>query len=107
MKKIFNITKLDHFGRGISRNDEKIIFIENALPKEEVSVTNIVDKKNISETTADEILKKSSDRRDTTKLCKYYGVCGGCNIMHMSYMCQLEFKINKVVELINNFSGIY
>ena len=63
MKKIFNITKLDHFGRGISRNDEKIIFIENALPKEEVSVTNIVDKKNISETTADEILKKSSDRR--------------------------------------------
>lgn len=106
MKKIFNITKLDHFGRGISRNDGKIIFIENALPKEEVSVTNIVDKKNISETTADEILKKSSDRRDTTKLCKYYGVCGGCNIMHMSYMCQLEFKRNKVVELMKKFAGI-
>ena len=32
------IEKLDHQGRGISHFHDKIIFIENALPKEEVEV---------------------------------------------------------------------
>ena len=26
------ITKLDHYGRGVSRLNNKIVFIENALP---------------------------------------------------------------------------
>ena len=37
MKKEVLIEKLDHFGRGIV-NEEKILFVENALPKELVEI---------------------------------------------------------------------
>ena len=37
----------------------------------------------------------TSDNR-VVPACPYYGVCGGCNIMHMSYCAQLDFKKDKV-----------
>lgn len=43
------IEGLDHQGRGISKQNEKVYFIENALPNEEVEVEIIKEKKNIAE----------------------------------------------------------
>ena len=39
------IEGLDHQGRGISKQNEKVYFIENALPNEEVEVEIIKEKK--------------------------------------------------------------
>lgn len=33
-------------------------------------------------------------------------ICGGCNIMHMSYPKQLNFKLNKVEEILSKFANI-
>ena len=42
------VEKLDNLGRGIARIDNKIVFIENALPEEVVDIEIIKDKKNYS-----------------------------------------------------------
>lgn len=34
--------------------------------------------------------------------CPYYKECGGCNIMHMNYAYQEEYKLNKVKEILKN-----
>ena len=41
MKKEVKIIKMDHFGRGIYYEDNKINFVYNALPGEQVTVENI------------------------------------------------------------------
>lgn len=42
------IEALDHFGYGIAHINNKVIFVENALPGEVVKIEIIEDKKNYS-----------------------------------------------------------
>lgn len=37
--------------------------------------------------------------------CPSYGICGGCNLMHMSYDAQLKFKTNMVKETLSKIGG--
>lgn len=104
MKNKFFIEKLDHFGRGITRLNDKIMFVKNAIDKEVVEIDIISDKKKIIEGTSSNIIEKSPDRKDAE--CPYYSICGGCNIMHINYRKQLDFKLNKVSELLEKFAGI-
>ena len=41
MKEKVSIIKQDHYGRGIAYYQDKILFIPNALPNEEVLVNHI------------------------------------------------------------------
>lgn len=102
MKKIeLNIEKLDHYGRGIARIDGKTVFVENALPTETVIASITKEKKNFIEGETIDFINKSNDRIEP--ICPYYNECGGCNIMHIDYNNQLEFKENKVKEVLNKF----
>lgn len=102
MKNIeLNIEKLDHYGRGIARIDGKTAFIENALPTETVIASITKEKKNFMEGETIDFINKSNDRIEP--ICPYYNECGGCNIMHIDYNNQLQFKENKVKEVLNKF----
>ena len=46
---MLKIEKLDHYGRGIAKLDNKAIFVENALPDEIVEINIIKEKKNYIE----------------------------------------------------------
>ena len=104
MSKIVKIDKLDHFGRGIFF-DDKISFVANALPDEEVEVSLVKDTSKYKEYKLDNIIKKSSKRIESK--CPYYGECGGCNLLHLSYQDTLDFKLNKVKEILNKFKIDY
>ena len=52
------------------------------------------------EAVAVEILEPSPDR--TTPLCSYFGVCGGCKLMHIRYEAQLEYKQKKVKDALEH-----
>lgn len=104
MKKQVTILKQDHFGRGITRIDDKLIFVEKALPLEECEIDIIEEKKKYSIARVTNLITESSNR--VIPKCPYYDVCGGCHIMHQDLEGQLSFKKEKLKELLERFSGI-
>lgn len=102
--KNIKISSLDHYGRGIARIDDKVIFVINALPNEVVDIEIIEEKKSFSVAVVKKYIELSSDRRKVD--CIYYNECGGCNIMHMNYDSQLKFKKDKVINIIKKYSNI-
>ena len=98
---MIKIESLDHYGRGITRIDGKIAFIENALPNEIVEVKINKNKKKYIEGSVLKYIEKSDKRVSID--CPYYNSCGGCNIMHLSYTDQLKFKQNKIENIIKKY----
>jgi 23S rRNA (uracil1939-C5)-methyltransferase len=94
------IEKLDHFGRGIGYLDGKITFVYNALPNEEVIIEIIEENKNYNVAKVLEYLKKSPKR--VLAFCPFYNSCGGCNLEHLSYLDTLEFKCEKVENILTH-----
>ena len=98
------IEKLDNMGRGITYIDNKITFVENALPLEEVELTITKSNSKYQEGKTTKIIKKSKDRIEP--ICPYYSKCGGCKLLHTNYKNTLNFKKQKLEEIINKYSGI-
>ena len=94
------IENLDHQGRGIAKQNEKVYFIENALPNEEVEVVITKQKKNLIEGKVTKYYKKNEENR-VEPLCPYYGICGGCSIMHIKN--QNKYKLDKLNNIINKY----
>lgn len=101
---ITKIVRLDHQGRGICYIDNKITFVENSLPDEEVDIRIINSKKKFNEGIVVKYIKKSNDRIDN--VCPYYEKCGGCNLLHLDYNNQLKYKQNKIVDIMKRFAGL-
>lgn len=99
-----NINKLDNYGRGIAYINNKICFINNSLPNEEVIIDNIIDKKKYSLANCIKIINSSNDRTDNN--CKYYDRCGGCQLRHFSNNLEREFKINKVKDILHKYTHL-
>lgn len=98
MNKKVSIYTLDSKGRGIARFLEKPIFVFNALPGEEVTIQNLKEKSKYASADSLEIFNKSKNR--ITPVCPLFGICGGCDIMHLAYETQLSFKEKKVRDTI-------
>lgn len=92
------VEKLDHFGRGIAYLNGKVVFINNALPGEIVDIKIISEKKKYIEADVVKYIKQSNDRIES--LCPYFLLCGGCNLLFYEYQKTIDFKLNKVKELI-------
>ena len=98
------IAKQDHFGQGLVKVDNMLVFVKSAL-SEEVCKIEIID---IKKTFAIARIRKmivASKFRVEPK-CPYYAICGGCHIMHEEYSKQLEFKEQKIKELLERFAGL-
>ncbi len=85
------IESLDAEGRGVARSPEgKVLFVEGALPGEEVSFETLKKKASfeIGRLTA---IQKRSDSRETPR-CPHFGVCGGCSLQHADPRTQMAAK---------------
>ena len=90
------IIDYDHLGRGIAKVNNKVIFIPKVKMGEEVDINIVKDKKNYS------IGKRCNSLK--VKYCPYYQNCGGCNIGHLTYEEQLEFKKNTVKNIFSKYT---
>lgn len=90
------IESLSHEGRGVTHLDGKAVFIDNALPGEEVMFVYTSQRKAFDEGRAVEIIKASADRVEPG--CPHFGVCGGCSLQHMSTAAQLAHKQAALVD---------
>ena len=94
--------RLDYFGRGIGYVDGKIIFVANLLPLEEALVKVIIKKKKYMIGEVIKFIKKSSDR--VIPRCSYVNC--GCALQSLDYFKTLEFKKNKVTDILKRYSGL-
>ncbi len=84
------IEKLVQGGRGLARQEGKVLLVRGAIPQEMVSVSLGVQRKGIQEAVISQVLKASPDRVDAP--CPVYEVCGGCQLQHVRYEAQLGYK---------------
>lgn len=84
------IESVDHEARGVGRNDNKVVFVENALPQEIVGV-DIRRRKPSYETGVSTYIKSVSASRIKPR-CVNFGVCGGCSFQHVDARTQLAIK---------------
>lgn len=98
------ITKYDHKGRGIAHYNDKIVFVENAMPEEVVEVIITNETAKFAEAKVTEF-KVTSPKRVKSK-CPYYEQCGGCHLRHMTYDDTIEFKKNKLSEILEKYAGL-
>lgn len=84
------IESLDHEARGITRLDGKTIFVEGALPGEQVEYVSFRKKPSFEVARTERILKTSPDR--VVPKCPHFGVCGGCSMQHLEPSAQVAAK---------------
>lgn len=96
------IEKLDHFGRGICYIDGKICFVEDTLPGEEVKIKITLDKKKYLIGQVDDFYSVSEDR--IAEVCPYKDKCGGCDLSHLKYEKENEYKCLKVKEIMSKYA---
>ena len=99
------IERMDHFGNGIGKIDGKIVFVSGALTGETVDVTITKNKKNYMEASVNNVIYKSSKR--VKPFCKYFNLCGGCALCHLNYENTLEYKKERVKNILfkNNITN--
>lgn len=95
------ILDYDHQGRGMARINDKICFIPNTMINEVVKIKITKEKKNFMEGIVVEYIKTNPDR--INGLCPYYETCGGCDILHIPYKDQLQYKFNKVKNIVTRY----
>ena len=98
------IVDIDHMGRGIAKENNKVIFIPKTIPGDKVEIDIVNSKKNYDEGRVKEIINNSDDRVEAK--CPYYDICGGCNISNYIYDKQLLYKKNKVINIFKRFLNI-
>jgi len=98
------ISDLAFGGQGISKINDLIVFVKNAIPDQTVLAKVIKSKKKYIEAYKLEILKKSSNEVDAE--CEHFKFCGGCTIQQMKYKKQLFYKEKQVSEIFNKIGGI-
>ena len=85
------IESLDLEAQGVAHNGEgKVVFVEDALPGEEVRVATKRRKNNWEQATLVELRQGSSLR--VVPRCPHFGVCGGCKMQHLDVAAQVATK---------------
>ncbi len=98
------IEKLILGGRGLARVNGFAIFVERAVPGDEVRVRVFRKKKSHAEARVVDLLTPSPFR--VVPPCRYSGFCGGCPWQFLDYEKQLLFKREHVLESIEHIGKL-
>ncbi len=85
------VESLDLDAQGVAHNSEgKVVFIEDALPGEQVRV-QVSRRKNNWEQASLVALRRESSQRVAPR-CPHFGTCGGCKMQHLHVGAQVATK---------------
>ncbi|MGZ8260898.1 MAG: TRAM domain-containing protein, partial [Caldimonas sp.] len=85
------IESLDLDAQGVAHNVEgKVVFVEDALPGEEVRVA-VKRRKNAWEQ-ASPVDRRAESAQRVAPRCRHFGVCGGCRMQHLDVAAQVAVK---------------
>jgi 23S rRNA (uracil1939-C5)-methyltransferase len=80
-----------HDGRGVARVEGRAVFIEGALPGEDVEFSYSEVHRDYAEGRAVAVVLKPSPDRVEPR-CPHYALCGGCSLQHLAEAAQIEEK---------------
>jgi 23S rRNA (uracil1939-C5)-methyltransferase len=94
-------------GEGILRKDGLVLFVPFSAPNEKISCQITKLKKNLAEAKIIQVLENSKDR--VIPKCRHFGICGGCQLQHLSYSAQLMQKqlwVQDALKRIGKFENV-
>lgn len=98
------VLTLSHDGRGISKHQQRKMFIEGALPNEVVKYHIKKKHRHYFEAEVTEIITPSPDRVQPP--CPHFEICGGCSLQHLSMDAQLQHKQHAFLEQLHHFGSV-
>ncbi|MCM3494522.1 23S rRNA (uracil(1939)-C(5))-methyltransferase RlmD [Paenibacillus lactis] len=93
---ILEIIGMTHEGEGVGRVEGYTLFVQGALPGEKVRAKVLKTKKQYGYAKLLELVERSQHR--IAPPCPIYDQCGGCQLQHMDYTAQLEWKRQLVID---------
>lgn len=93
---ILEIIGMTHDGEGVGRVEGYTLFVQGALPGEKVRAKVLKTKKQYGYAKLLELVERSQHR--IAPPCPIYDQCGGCQLQHMDYTAQLEWKRQLVID---------
>lgn len=100
-------TRIDSFahdGRGVAHVDGKAVFIEGALPGEEVDFRYTALRRGYAEGLAERIVSPAPDRVEPG--CSRFAVCGGCRLQHLASASQIAAKQGLLLEQLRRIGRV-
>jgi len=98
------IESLNHEGRGVSRIDGKVGFVDGALAGEKVTAKYVRRRSSFDEFATLEVIEPSALRVDPG--CEYFGRCGGCSLRHLHSDEQVNLKESVLLDQLRHATGL-
>ena len=77
------IESLSFGGRGVARQDGKVLFVKGGIPKDVLDIKIVKDRGSYAEAVIEEIVVPSEER--VMPPCPVFGMCGGCQHQDFNY----------------------
>ncbi|MFS1921335.1 23S rRNA (uracil(1939)-C(5))-methyltransferase RlmD [Vibrio lentus] len=95
------VERMDHNGAGIAYQKNKPVFIDGALPGEQVVIQLVESKSKFARAKLIKLLEPSELR--LKPFCKHFNQCGGCHLQHLGYSSQVEHKAQSLSHLMSQY----
>ncbi|HNX24747.1 MAG TPA: TRAM domain-containing protein, partial [Spirochaetota bacterium] len=98
------IENIAYGGYGVGRIDGKAVFVDYALPGDELDIEIYEERKNYSFAKCSEVLNPSDKRIKSP--CPNFEICGGCSYLNTSYPDEIEFKKSILIDQLTRIASI-
>lgn len=99
------IESLDLEGQGVAHHDGKVVFVQGALPGEQVLARITRRKPTFDKARIERVLRPSSQR--TEPPCPHFGVCGGCAMQHLEPAAQVAVKQRALEDALKHLGKVH
>lgn len=99
-----SVERLSLEGRGVAHHQGKTLFVSGALPDETVMAQITKSHRRYDEANCVEVLHTSKHRAEP--ICEHYGVCGGCDLQHLSHSQQIKEKEQVVLDQLSRLGKV-
>jgi len=95
---------LSQDGRGVATVGGKTVFIDGALPGEEVCYRARRRRRDFDEGELLEVVVRSASRVEPR--CDFFGICGGCRLQHLSVAGQIAAKQKTLLDSLTRIGSV-
>ncbi len=103
-KPVVTIEKLTFGGAGFARVDGKSVFVQNAIPGQQVEIEFLKQKDNYAEARVTRVLRRAKD--EIPARCSHFHDCGGCVWQNLTYDKQIAYKEDIVRETLSHLTPV-